>query len=94
MKWCTLSCDTESLANQTSLTHLGISENGISNIYFVEGLGQLEYLDISLNKVQDISKLAVLGNLTYVDVSGNPVTDTSVLEQLQLEGVEVYNYDE
>ncbi|WP_343247535.1 leucine-rich repeat domain-containing protein [Diplocloster hominis] len=94
MNWCTLYCDTDSLANLVNLTHLGISENGISNIDFVEGMGQLEYLDISLNKVQDVSKLAGLSNLTYLDVSGNPVTDTSVLDQLKMEGVEVYNYDE
>ena len=94
MNWCTLYCDTDNLANLTNLKHLGISENGISNIDFVESLGQLEYLDISLNKIQDVSKLAGLSNLTYLDVSGNPVTDTSVLDQLEMEGVEVYNYDE
>ena len=69
-------------AGLTSLTHLYLVGNSISNISALKGLTSLTHLYLSENSITDISHLKGLTSLTHLYLSENSITDISHLEDL------------
>ena len=59
-----------------NLTHLDLSDSGISYIKGLETMTRLTHLDLSGNSITDISPLSGLTHLTHLDLADNNLTDT------------------
>ena len=67
----------------TSLTHLELDNNSITDISPLEGLTSLTDLYLSNNSITDVSPLEDLTSLTNLSLSGNPISDYEPLRRLQ-----------
>ncbi len=74
--------DLRGLEYLTSLTHLYLIDNGITNISVLANLTGLTELYLGWNQISDISPLAGLANLTALDLASNLITDVSALSGL------------
>jgi internalin A len=74
--------DPTGLEHCTSLTHLVLNNNGISDFSSLAGLTNLTYLDLDGDYMGDPSPLAGLTNLTYLCLNRNQVSDLSPLAGL------------
>ena len=72
----------DDFAGLTSLTHLYLVGNSISNISALKGLTSLTHLYLSENSISDISHLDDLTSLTHLYLSGNSISDISHLDDL------------
>jgi internalin A len=77
----TTECDA---ANQTlsSLTHLELDNNQISDIKPLESLTNLSFLSLEKNQIRDIKPLESLTNLTWLVLDNNQIRDIKPLESL------------
>ena len=84
--------DIQVLAGLRSLTHLDLSDNGLSDISALASLTGLRTLLLGGNAVEDLSPLAGLTGLEELTLSGNGLADVSALaglsalQQLWLDG--------
>ncbi len=74
--------DLSPLADLSSLTRLGLSNNDIADLSPLAGLASLTHLLLVDNAVTDLSPLARLASLRRLLLSGNAVLDLSPLSRL------------
>ena len=67
----------------TSLTHLDLNNNSISDISALELLTSLTQLKITSNSFSDISSLKRMIQLTVLELQSNSISDISALKELE-----------
>ncbi len=70
------------LEHFTSLTHLSIWENQVSDLSPLQSLPQLEELQAGHNEIQDLAPLAALASLRRLGLAFNGITDLEPLSNL------------
>lgn len=66
-----------------NLESLNLSDNGLTDISFIQILTNLESLDLSNNQIEDLSPLNNLSNLETVNLSNNKISNISTLRRHQ-----------
>jgi Leucine-rich repeat (LRR) protein len=74
--------DLTGLEHATSLTHLDLHSNNISDISALASLTNVCELHLGWNQVSDISALAYLTSLTWLDLDSNQISDISAVADL------------
>jgi len=70
------------LEHATSLRHLYLDSNNISDISPLANLGNMTDLYLGWNQISDVSSLGKLTSLTHLDLHSNHIGDISVLANL------------
>ncbi len=84
--------DLSALQNLTTLKHLGVTGNNISNIEPLRKLRELRLLYLGGNTIHDISPVMELPNLLELAIWGNPVDDITLVSNLvQMEALYISN---
>lgn len=74
--------DLAHVADLYSLYSLSLTEDGLSDVSALSGLGGLTMLDLSGNDISDLGPLAGFSGLRTLYLDNNPITDFSPLYQL------------
>ncbi len=75
--------DLNTIPNKANITNLGLSQNKISNLGFLEGFDKLLYLTISSNSIKDLKGIENVPTLKRLGLNSNDVTDISLLSNFK-----------
>ena len=70
------------MAGLTTLSHLSLENNSISDISAVAGLTSLGGLSLDTNSISDITALSGVTGLSYLNLSNNSISDITTLSAL------------
>ena len=65
--------DFNTIPNKGNITNLGLSQNKISNLEFLEGFDKLLYLSISSNKIVDLKGIENVPKLKRLNLNSNDI---------------------
>ena len=71
--------DFDTIPNKGNIYNLGLSQNSITNLEFLEGFDKLMYLTLSSNKIVNLNGIENVNNIKRLGLNSNDVVDISLL---------------
>jgi len=71
--------DFNTIPNKGNIYNLGLSQNNLTNIEFLEGFDKLLYLSLSSNKIVNLKGIEYVNNIKRLNLNSNDVEDISLL---------------
>jgi hypothetical protein len=72
--------DFDTIPNKGNIYNLGLSQNQIEDLTFLEGFDKLMYLSISSNKIVNLEGIENVDGIKRLNLNSNDVEDISLLE--------------